>query len=367
MLLCTKALHKECIPIESSTTRINRQFGIHVLNGLSIGILVALIPGALLGELAKALLPYFAPAQHIIDSTTIAMRLLPMVIGVAVAMQFKTTPIETASIGLATVVGSGVATRTETAGFLFVGTGDVINAGVTAAIATALVLWIGNRFKTYTVLVMPTLIIVGAGGIGVLTYPFVTKITAAIGQMITQFTVLQPILMGVLLAVTFSVLIVSPLSTVGIATAISLSGIAAGAANLGVCAAGFGLAIAGWKANSRGTSIAHFLGSPKIQMANFIRNPIMIVPVMCSAAVLGGLAGILGIQGTPFSAGFGMSGLIGPINALHLMAGGWTWANGVLVFGLFILLPIVLCLSFHQLFRRFRPWTNQEDYRLDFE
>ncbi|HCN58833.1 MAG TPA: regulator [Exiguobacterium sp.] len=353
--------------MKTTSKRFDRQFGIHVLNGLSIGILVALIPGALLGELAKALLPYFSPAQHIIDSTALAMRLLPMVIGVAVAMQFKTSPIETTSIGLATVVGSGVASRTDTAGYLFVGTGDVINAGLTAAIATALVLWIGNRFKTYTVLVIPTLIIVGAGGIGVLTYPFVTQITASIGQLITHFTVLQPVLMGITLAVTFSVLIVSPLSTVGIATAISLSGIAAGAANLGVCAAGFGLAIAGWQANSRGTSIAHFLGSPKIQMANFIRNPIMILPVMCSAAVLGGLAGVLGVEGTPFSAGFGMSGLIGPINALHLMAGGWIWGNISIVFGLFIALPILLCLLFHHVFRRFRPWTNHEQYRLDFD
>lgn len=126
--------------MNTTLKRFDRQFGVHVLNGLSIGILVALIPGALLGELAKALLPYFSPAQHIIDSTALAMRLLPMVIGVAVAMQFKATPIEATSIGLATVVGSGVANRTETAGYLFIGTGDVINAGLTAAVATALVI-----------------------------------------------------------------------------------------------------------------------------------------------------------------------------------------------------------------------------------
>lgn len=352
--------------MESAILRQPRQFAVHVLNGLSIGILVALIPGALLGELAKALLPYVSGAQHVLDATTLAMRLLPMVIGVAVAMQFKVTPIATTSIGLATVVGSGVATRAD-ATFVFVGTGDVINAGLTAAIATAIVLLIGERFKTYTVLVMPTILIVGAGGLGVLTYPFVTRITTAIGHVISDFTALQPVLMGILIAVAFSVLIVSPLSTVGIATAISLSGVAAGAANLGVCAAGFGLAIAGWQANSRGTSIAHFLGSPKIQMANFIRNPLMILPVMCSAAILGALAGMLGVQGTPFSAGFGMSGLIGPINALHLMSGGWTLFNMTFVLGLFIVLPVILCLLFHLLFRRFRPWMSAEPYRLDFE
>lgn len=64
-------------------------------------------------------------------------------------------------------------------------------------------------------------------------------------------------------------IILSPISTVGVATAIMLSGIGSGAANLGIVATGVGLAIASYKSNSLGTALAHVLGSPKIQMRNF--------------------------------------------------------------------------------------------------
>ncbi|MFX8152886.1 PTS sugar transporter subunit IIC, partial [Acinetobacter baumannii] len=81
-------------------------------------------------------------------------------------------------------------------------------------------------------------------------------------------TNLQPIVMGIVLAMLFAFMIVSPVSTVGLATAIFMEGISAGTANLGVVAAGFGLLVAGWRVNGFATSILHVLGSPKVQMAN---------------------------------------------------------------------------------------------------
>ncbi|MDZ5000924.1 regulator, partial [Clostridium perfringens] len=164
---------------------------------------------------------------------------------------------------------------------------DVINAAITAAIAVGLVLLLGNKLKAYTILLVPAIVVIVAGTIGIVTLPYVKGITLAIGDVINKFTTLQPIVMGILISVSFAFLIVSPFSTVAVATAIALAGVGSGAANLGVVAAGFGLAIGGWKVNSFGTSIAHFLGSPKMQMANLIKKPIMMVPVLCNAAVLG--------------------------------------------------------------------------------
>lgn len=123
--------------------------------------------------------------------------------------------------------------------------------------------------------------------------------------------------MGVLMGMAFALLIVSPISTVGIATAISLSGIASGAANLGIVAAGFALAIYGWYANSVGTSIAHFLGSPKMQMANLLAKPKLFLPVCLIAGILSSLGALFQVNGTPMSAGFGFSGLVGPLATLE--------------------------------------------------
>ena len=58
-----------------------------------------------------------------------------------------------------------------------------------------------------------------------------------------------------------------------------LSGIGAGAANLGVCASGVGICIACYRANNFGTAIAHIV-SAKIQMRNFFMKPTIALPMI---------------------------------------------------------------------------------------
>lgn len=344
-----------------------KEFINDVLVGMSTGIVVALIPWALLGNLSQALIPHFAYAKDILAMVTLAMSLLPMVIGVCIGMSFKFTPIQTSSIGIATVIGSGVATLSDSGGFILSGTGDVINAGITAAIASLVVILCGNRLKAYTILLIPIIVILVAGGLGLVTLPFIQEITTLIGRFVQTLTSLQPVLMGVTIAILFSLLMMSPVSTVGIAVAISLAGVGSGAANLGITAAGFGLAIMGWQVNSLGTSFAHFLGSPKIQMANFVNKPIIAIPVILNAAVLGAMAGIFGISGTPISAGFGFAGFIGPISALNTMQGGFSNQNIIVVVMAFLVIPIVLAIVFKLLFTKVIPIVKDENYEIKFE
>ncbi|SFC88628.1 PTS transporter subunit IIC [Clostridium uliginosum] len=337
-----------------------------LLVGLSIGIVVALIPNALFGELLKAIIPHFAPAQTLLNVTTLGMILSPMVIGVCIAMQFGLTPIQTTAVGMAAVVGSGVAKVGEKGTFTVAGTGDVINVAITAAIAVGLILLLGNMLKAYTILLVPPIVLIGAGTMGIITLPYVKQLTLMLGNIINNFTTFQPMLMGILISICFAFLIVSPFSAVAVATAIALSGIGSGAANLGIVAAGFGLAICGWKVNSFGTSVAHFLGSPKMQMVNLIKKPIMMIPILCNAAILGALAGIFNIQGTPMSAGFGISGLIGPINAINLM-GGYTPKNIIIISLIFVVIPVALAILFNYVFTKVVKIVTGEDYKLTFE
>lgn len=98
---------------------------------MSIGIVVSLIPNALVGELLKLLIPHFPALQQILDISVLVMSMLPIMIGVTVGMTFKLTPIQTASIGLAAVVGSGVVQINESV-MTLQGIGVVLNTGVTA-------------------------------------------------------------------------------------------------------------------------------------------------------------------------------------------------------------------------------------------
>ena len=343
-------------------------FTMKVLNGISIAVVVSLVPQALLGELAKALLPLWSGAATVIALTGLAASLLPVMIGVLVGIEFKMTPIQTAAVGIAAFCGSGVATVNPEGGFFLKGTGLVINSGLTAAIAVGLLLFIGDRLKNYSILLLSTIVTLVAGTIGwAVTFPIVKVFTLWLGNLVNGATTLQPVLMGVVLAVLFAIMIVSPVSTVGIATAIFIDGIASGTANLGAVAAGFTLLVAGWRVNGFATSILHVLGSPKVQMANMLSKPVTFLPVICSAAVLGGVGGALGISGTPISAGFGISGLMGPLAALNYDGWGWSTGNVMIITFVYVILPLALALLFCWLFEKVLHLTRAEYFSLDFK
>ena len=82
-----------------------------------------------------------------------------------------------------------------------------------------------------------------AGLIGLLILPYTKLITLSLGDVINGLTNTQPIIMTILIAMIFSILIVSPISSIGIGLAIGISGLAAGSAAVGVAASAIMLAV----------------------------------------------------------------------------------------------------------------------------
>ncbi len=335
----------------------SKDFVNKVLTGISTGVIITLVPPALLGEIAKAL-----NLDIIVEISSITQYFLSAIIGVCVAIQFKFTSLQTGSIAIATAIGSGSIAFSNKV-LTITGLGDIINAGLTATIAVLLVLLIGNRLKEFTLLLLPTIVITVSSLIGLTTLPYVRLMTGSIGDMINYFTTLQPVLMGILIAISFAILITSPISSVGVATAIGLTGISAGAANIGALASGIGLAVSSYKMNGFGTSTVLILGSPKFQIINFLKKPKIILPVIANAAILGALVGIMGIEGTTLSAGFGIVGLIGPITYLNLI--GYTALNLLKTFFIFILIPIILAIFFNWIFIKITKLVKSEDYYIE--
>ncbi|MEG0496797.1 MAG: PTS sugar transporter subunit IIC [Carnobacterium sp.] len=321
---------------ENETKLSGKVFLNRVLAGTATGIVVGLIPNAILGELFKFLgtkMEIFLSLLHVVQGFQYSV---PIIVGVLIAMQFKLNPMQTIIVGAAALVGSGAYVITDGA-FMLVGIGDLINTMLTAALAVVLVMAIGNKLGSMTILLLPILAGAGAGAVGSFTLPYVKMITSTIGALINSFTELQPILMSILIAVSFSIIIISPISTVAIATAIGLSGLASGAANIGICAAAASLVVGSLKVNSIGVTSSVGLGAMKMMMPNLIKHPVICLPLAFSATISAVFAAIFNIQGTPFSAGFGFSGLVGPINAIKFMEGSALANLGVAVLTFFVI------------------------------
>lgn len=338
---------------------------LNILNGMAIGIIVALVPGAILNAIIKPLLPHAPFLGFVLVLTSLSAMILPATSAVCVGMLAKFTPIQTASLALAATIGAGnahVVNGTITAN----GSGNVLNIGITIAIAYILIIFLGKKLKNLTILLLPTLTMLIGGGIGMLTLKPVNQFTMAIGLGIERITGLQPVLMGILIGICFAILIVSPISSVGIATAIGINGIAAGSANLGIVAVSFAIAIAGAKSNSFGTTISHFIGTPKIQMANILAKPKLLIPSIINAGISGGLGAIFNIKGTPVSAGFGLSGLVGPLADLNAHPHA-TIFHLIMVVILFIVLPITLGFISRYVFTDKLHFQKSDDLKLDYK
>lgn len=300
-----------------------------VLQGTAIAVVVSLLPNAILANVIK----YLPEATWLTDLgriLTIFQFFLPIMAGFLIAENFKLTSMQQVAVGGAAYIGSGAWTwrffdKAEEAGtalealglFQLRGLGDILNMMLTAALAVLVCQWVGNRLGSLTIVLLPIIVGIGVGYVGWLALPYVSQVTTFIGNTINHFTELQPVLMSVLIAMSFATLIVTPMSTVGIGVAIGLTGLAAGAAAMGVAATSAFLAVATASKNKAGVPMAITLGSTKMMMPNFFANPIMAVPFLFTAAVSALMIPMFNVVGTPATAGFGFIGLTGPLAALE--------------------------------------------------
>ena len=180
----------------------------NILAGTATGIIVGLIPNAVVSAILK-LFGQNAITASIGQALLIFQCATPLLIGALIAIQFKMVPLDVAIVAAAAYVGSGVtkfvpqivnpATKAQGV-FVSAGTGDLINTMITAGLTVFLLLLVGERFGSVKIVAAPIIIGVGAGWIGLLILPYVSKITTWLGNVINSFTDLQPILMCILIS-----------------------------------------------------------------------------------------------------------------------------------------------------------------------
>ncbi|MGX5790863.1 PTS transporter subunit IIC [Staphylococcus equorum] len=334
------------------TTKPNgRQFFANILQAVGAGVVIALIPNALLGELLK----FFKEGNELLETiyqlVVLIQSFMAFIIGVLAAHQFKFNGAGATMIGVSAMLGSG-AVKITTDGFILNGIGDIINTILVVIIACFLYLILQNKLGSLEMILLPVIIPVVSGIIGLYTLGYVSNVTKGLGHIVYSFTELNPLLMSVLICVTYSLLMVTPISVVAIATAISLSGLGSGAANMGIVAACVTFLFGSIRVNGAGVNLVLIIGAAKMMIPVYFRHLIIAIPLTINGIIGGLIAYFIGIEGTPMSAGFGYTGLVGPINAFNRMSGDPTMNIILLIFGYFII-PFVAAFFVHELCKKF--------------
>ncbi|HEH1982744.1 TPA: PTS transporter subunit IIC [Staphylococcus aureus] len=337
----------------------NKQFFSKILNSIGAGVVIALVPNALLGEVLKI----FKSGNEILELTyqlvILIQSFMAFIIGVLAAHQFKFAAI----VGTSAMIGSGAVVYSNNS-FMLKGIGDIINTSLVVIIACLIYMVLQNKLGSFELIILPVLVPIVSGGIGLITLPYIRKITQAIGNVIHSFTDLNPLLMSILISVAFSLLMVTPISLVAIATAISLNGLGSGAANLGIVAACVTFLFGSLRVNSIGVNAVLLIGAAKMMIPVYLKNLIISIPLTINGIITGIIAYVLQVKGTPLSAGFGYTGLVGPINAFNRMSGDPTMNIILLALGYFVI-PFVSAYIVHELCKKFIPIYSNDIYKFE--
>ena len=188
--------------------------------------------------------------------------------------------------------------------------------------------------------------------------PAIGAAASSVGGIIMWATAQQPFLMGIIVAVVVGVCLTLPISSAAICAALSLTGLAGGAALAGCCAQMVGFAVASFRENGVGGLVSQGLGTSMLQMGNIMKKPVVWVPALVASAVGGPVATCvfaLEQNGAAIASGMGTCGLVGPIGvytgwvATGVVPGAFEWCGLIVVS---VVLPAVVAWGVSALMRR---------------
>lgn len=195
------------------------------------------------------------------------------------------------------------------------GAGGPLAVLVVAIVAAECGKVVANETKI-DILVTPSVTILSGCLLSMACAPAIGATATAVGSLIMWATELQPFFMGILVSALVGLALTLPISSAAICAALSLTGLAGGAAVAGCCAQMVGFAVMSFKENRWGGLVSQGLGTSMLQMGNIVRNPRIWIPPTLASMITGPIATCLfqlKMNGPAISSGMGTCGLVGPI------------------------------------------------------
>ena len=330
-----------------------QRYGIDALGAMAQGLFASLLIGTMIKTLGQQI-----GIEYLITIGEFATGVQGPAMAVAIAFALQAPPLVLFSM---LAVGSAACTCG--------GAGGPLAVLVIAIISTEIGKLISKETKI-DIIVTPLVTICVGVILSTTCAPFIGALASKVGAIIMWATELQPFLMGILVSVLVGIALTLPISSAAICAALSLTGLAGGAAVAGCSAQMVGFAILSFRENKIGGLLSQGLGTSMLQMKNIVKNPkIWIAPILASA-ITGPLATTvfhLEMNGAAVSSGMGTCGLVGQIGVYT----GWIMTNHAITsmdwVGLILIsfiLPGILCYLFGLFFRKI-GWINEGDLKLE--
>ena len=334
-----------------------KRYGIDAMGAMAQGLFASLLIGTIIKTLGQQL-----NVQFLIDAGNFAQQ----VAGPAMAVSIGAA-LSAPQLVLYSLIAIGMAANK------LGGAGGPLAVYFITIVASECGKIVSKETKV-DILVTPAVTILVGVGLSVLCAPAIGAAASSVGDFIKWATNLQPLLMGILVSVVVGMALTLPISSAAICAALSLTGLAGGAAVAGCCAQMVGFAVMSFRENGVGGLVSQGLGTSMLQMPNIIRNPRTWIPPTLASAITGPIATCLfhlEMNGPAVSSGMGTCGLVGQIGVytgwLNDIAAGtkaailpMDWVGLILIC---FVLPAVLTLLFAFFLRKW-GWIKDGDLKL---
>jgi len=334
-----------------------KRYGIDAMGAMAQGLFASLLIGTIIKTLGQQL-----NVQFLIDAGNFAQQ----VAGPAMAVSIGAA-LSAPQLVLYSLIAVGMAANK------LGGAGGPLAVYFITIVASECGKIVSKETKV-DILVTPAVTILVGVGLSVLCAPAIGAAASSVGDFIKWATNLQPLLMGILVSVVVGMALTLPISSAAICAALSLTGLAGGAAVAGCCAQMVGFAVMSFRENGVGGLVSQGLGTSMLQMPNIIRNPRVWIPPTLASAITGPIATCLfhlEMNGPAVSSGMGTCGLVGQIGVytgwLNDIAAGtkaailpMDWVGLILIC---FVLPAVLTLLFAFFLRKW-GWIKDGDLKL---
>ena len=334
-----------------------KRYGIDAMGAMAQGLFASLLIGTIIKTLGQQL-----NVQFLIDAGNFAQQ----VAGPAMAVSIGAA-LSAPQLVLYSLIAVGMAANK------LGGAGGPLAVYFITIVASECGKIVSKETKV-DILVTPAVTILVGVGLSVLCAPTIGAAASSVGDFIKWATNLQPLLMGILVSVVVGMALTLPISSAAICAALSLTGLAGGAAVAGCCAQMIGFAVMSFRENGVGGLVSQGLGTSMLQMPNIIRNPRVWIPPTLASAITGPIATCLfhlEMNGPAVSSGMGTCGLVGQIGVytgwLNDIAAGtkaailpMDWVGLILIC---FVLPAVLTLLFAFFLRKW-GWIKDGDLKL---
>lgn len=172
------------------------------------------------------------------------------------------------------------------------------------------------------ILVTPAVTVITGVLLSMWWAPAIGAAASSVGKAIMWATEQQPFIMGILVSVIVGMILTLPISSAAICAALSLTGLAGGAAVAGCCANMIGFAFMSFRENGWGGLISQGIGTSMLQMPNIVKKPVIWLPAIITSAITGPIATCIfkmQMNGAAVASGMGTCGLVGQIGVYS----GW--------------------------------------------